>query len=184
MLGPCPACGSENVTVGPFRIEHVGKVWSLAKCEACQLRFTNPSPTAEEIVSFYAGDYHDDLRVPGGTERTFGPKYQRYIDWIARYVFPSARTLDIGCSTGLLPYLLRKRGFEAEGTELNPESAAWGVTHYKVPIHDHHKITELTPGSYALITMTDVLEHTPHPQNFLTVIRRLLQPEGYLLRRS
>ena len=68
------------------------------------------------------------------TRAAFGPKFESYINWIAPHLRPGGRTLDIGCSTGLLPCLLKERGFAAEGLELNSTTAEFARSQFGIPV--------------------------------------------------
>ncbi len=178
---PCPACRGSDAEViwsRPYR----NRIWGLARCRACRLHFTVPTPTDEELRSFYAGDYHASLRAGEGTDRAFGPKFERYAERIAEVMRPGGRILDIGCSTGLLVRMLRDRGFDAEGIELNAESAAWGRERYGVRIHTEPiERCGLADGSLDGILLTDVLEHMRHPGDALRGIVRYLALGGRAL---
>jgi SAM-dependent methyltransferase len=158
-----------------------GKQWALARCCGCGLHFTSPTPSDDELRRFYANEYHQELRDDGETEAAFGTKYHRYADTLGRHL-RSGRVVDVGCSTGLLVRVLRDRGYEAEGIELNAQSAAWGREHYRVPIHTQpleHSV--FSPRSLDAVLLTDVLEHTRHPGRFLQRVWELLVPGGYAL---
>lgn len=134
-----------------------------------------------EIVGFYQGDYHADLRFPGAAERVFGRKFRRYRDWILQFI-TSGRSLDIGCSTGLFPYLLKEAGFEAEGLEYSQMSARWGTEHYGLKIiAGTLSESGATKGTYDFVSMTDVLEHTRSPLAYLRTVRDYLKPRGLML---
>ena len=138
-----------------------------------------PAPTEEDIRSFYSGDYHSELRNALATEEAFGPKFSRYVDMLGRHLY-GGRVVDVGCSTGLLVRMLCDRGYEAEGVELNEHSAAWGVDRYKVCIHTQPlQACEFRAQSLDAVFMTDVLEHTEHPGQFLRDVGRLLVPGGF-----
>lgn len=176
----CPLCGS-----GEARILHErtyeGLRWALARCRACGLHFTSPPPTETHLISLYEGDYHQELRAEGATEAAFGSKYQRYADTLGRYL-RSGRVVDVGCSTGLLVRILRDRGYQAMGIELNPRSAEWGRTHYGVQILAAPvERCGFEPGSLDAVVMTDVLEHTRNPRRCISEIGRLLGPGGLVL---
>jgi 2-polyprenyl-3-methyl-5-hydroxy-6-metoxy-1,4-benzoquinol methylase len=161
--------------------ERDGRVYLLARCRKCGQHFCSPTPTAAEIASFYEGDYHQSLRVKGGSESTFGKKFERYRDWVLRYV-PRGRSLDIGSSTGLFPSLLKQAGYDAEGLEFNAASAAWGQTHYGIRIRTCAlEETGERPGSFKLISMTDVLEHTENPLRYLKMASGYLESRGFML---
>jgi len=177
---PCPACGHAATRV-LHRKRLRDREWSLALCAACGQHFTSPIPTDADIASFYVGDYHADLRREGGTEAAFGGKYRRYADMLARHL-QRGRVIDVGCSTGLLVKMLRDRGYDAEGVELNQQSASWGSAHFGVKIHttllEH---CDFAPESLDALLLTDVLEHTRHPRDFLRDARRLIRPGGFVL---
>jgi 2-polyprenyl-3-methyl-5-hydroxy-6-metoxy-1,4-benzoquinol methylase len=178
----CPLCNG-------FRTRHLfscvqqRKTWYLAQCTACGLHFTEPQPTAADIRSFYTNDdYHSQLRDAGATEQEFGAKYERYLEWIRRFL-PAGRTLDIGCATGLLPHILRRAGYQAEGLELNRNSAEWGMAQYGVRIHTGtlEQFAQTFPDPYDLVTVTDVIEHTENPIEALSLVKRLIKPGGYAM---
>lgn len=183
-LGPearlCPICGSPDVR-SLFSTEFEGQRFALARCTECGLHFTTPRPAAAFLAAHYSGQYHADLRSEGGTERAFGAKYSRYAGWLTEHR-PGGRFLDIGCSTGLLVRMMRDRGFLAEGLELNPESARWGREHYGIVIHDRPlEECGFAPGTFDAVAMTDVLEHTLHPLDYLRTVGPLLVPGGLAL---
>jgi 2-polyprenyl-3-methyl-5-hydroxy-6-metoxy-1,4-benzoquinol methylase len=176
----CPLCQRAEINhLHERRFQDVN--WSLARCASCGLHFTDPTPTESEIRRFYSGDFHVQLRRSGASEQAFGARFARYVDWIRHFV-PPGRVLDVGCATGLLPRLLQDAGYVAEGVELHPETAQWGAAHYGIPI----KIGSLDVFSsqvniFDLITLTEVVEHTPHPVEFLVSVHRLLKNDGHAL---
>jgi 2-polyprenyl-3-methyl-5-hydroxy-6-metoxy-1,4-benzoquinol methylase len=173
-------CGSDEVRALRERTLRYRR-WTLARCRGCGLHFTSPIPTEAELNSFYQGDYHRELRTVGATEAAFGPKYERYADTLGRYL-RSGRVVDVGCSTGLLVRILCDRGYQAEGIELNRESAEWGRTHYGIQIHGEPlERCRFEPGSLDAVLMTDVLEHTRHPRDYLGEVGRLLRPGGFVM---
>lgn len=175
----CPMCRAGDGRLLQERLQG-GKLWGLVRCRKCGLHFTSPQPSGPDIAGFYSGAYHGDIRVAGATEKVFGEKFNNYADWIQGFVI-RGRALDIGCSTGLLVRILRDRGFQAEGIELNDESASWGRRQYGVTIHSeplHDGMFE--EGTFSLIVMADLLEHTPHPLEYLGLVCRILSKEGYL----
>lgn len=175
----CPNCGSES-TERIFRRNPAQK-WYLARCTACDQHFTDPQPTLEEIKGFYTTEtYHHDLHTVEGTEHAFGRKFRDYVNWIAPRIRPGGRTLDVGCSTGLLPFLLKQRGFAAEGLELNRNSAEFGRRAFGLTIkNEPFETAEFEPASFSLVSMTDVLEHAFNPIATLHRVHDMLEDGGY-----
>jgi 2-polyprenyl-3-methyl-5-hydroxy-6-metoxy-1,4-benzoquinol methylase len=172
----CPLCGRPAILI--YQRIFRDRKWSMARCP-CGLRFTHPPPTLDEIVSFYRTDYHGALTH--GADQNFLAKFSGYADIIARHV-SGGRSLDVGCTTGLLPHLLRQRGFDAEGLEVNPRTAAWGTQTYGVPIAVG-TFEEYcgAPGKLNVLSMTDVVEHTLDPMATLRKANTLLRPGGSAL---
>jgi predicted SAM-dependent methyltransferase len=80
--------------------------------------------------------------------------------------------------------MLQCAGYDAEGVELNVESAEWGTRHYGIPIQIGTLETLLSDGrqhAYDLVTLTDVLEHTVNPLEGLKFVSGLLKPGGHIL---
>src|SRR5258706_13699693 len=86
-VAPCPLC-HETRTERIFQRVRRERVWWLARCSSCGLHFTNPQPNADDVRSFYQGDYHSELRDEGSAEQLFGPKYRRYVNFVRRHLAP------------------------------------------------------------------------------------------------
>ena len=181
----CPLCNATKLR-GLYERRSHGVTWRLGHCESCGLHFTDPTPTEDQIRQFYSGDYHQELRTAGASERAFEARFTRYIDWISKFL-PSGRSLDVGCATGLLPRMLKDRGYDAEGIELHPETAQWGSRHYGLPIHNETlerlaaRHAETSQPGYDLVTLTEVVEHTGNPVEFLRTANSILKPGGFAL---
>jgi len=176
----CPMCGSGKIR-NIFEKNKFERDWELNQCQLCKQHFTHPTPTLSEISSFYANNYHNDLRTEEGAENIFNTKYLRYIDTIKKHL-KSGRIIDVGCSTGLLVHLLNQNGFKAEGIELNKTSAEWGKQNYDVTIHSNPlEQCEYEHEALDAILFTDVLEHTQHPCNYLKMAGQYLTSKGIAL---
>lgn len=176
---PCPLCGDAK-TAQLFEKEFKNRTWHLSQCETCGIHFTDPQPTVDDMRLFYEGDYHAQLRQPEVAERIHGRKFLGYREWMLRYLGPG-RSLDIGCATGLFVRLLKDAGFQAEGIEANSLSAEWGSRHYEVPIRQGlFDPSTSAEANFDLVTMCDVLEHTPHPLDYLRSLRGVINPGGHV----
>jgi 2-polyprenyl-3-methyl-5-hydroxy-6-metoxy-1,4-benzoquinol methylase len=156
--------------------------WYLARCNSCKQHFTDPQPTLDDIVGFYGDGYHEELLTVEMTRAAFGPKFESYIDWIAPHLRAGGRTLDIGCSTGLFPFLLKERGFAAEGLELNSTTADFGRRQFGLTITNQpFETADYTVSSFSLVSMTDVLEHSLSPIATLERVHDILEDGGHAL---
>ena len=92
-----------------------------------------------------------------------------------------ATLLDVGAHTGRFLALARAAGWEAEGVELNPVTAAFAARRSGAAVHAA-AAQDLAAGGrrYGAVTLTDVLEHIPRPVEVLAGLRPLLAPGGVL----
>jgi SAM-dependent methyltransferase len=151
----------------------------LVRCRRCGLEYISPRPGGGEIVAAYAeGDdpaYVSQVEV---RERTFAAALSR----IERLRPEKGRLLDVGTAAGAFLAAANARGWQAEGCEPNRWMAEWGSRHYGALIRagelfDH----DYPPESFDVITLWDVVEHTPDPARVVSRISDLLKPGGLLI---
>ncbi len=90
------------------------------------------------------------------------------------------RLLDIGAHAGRFIAAARHAGWQAEGLELNPKTAAFAASATGAPIHQGNVHTFSADGVYDAVTLTDVLEHIPEPRVVLRRVARYLAPGGWV----
>jgi SAM-dependent methyltransferase len=99
---------------------------------------------------------------------------------LERRVTGGRTLLDVGTHAGRFLDLARRAGWQGEGLELNPKTAAYAARVSGAVVHQGN-IHTFTPGRcYDAVTLTDVLEHVPHPLDVLARVRTLVCPGGWL----
>ncbi len=90
------------------------------------------------------------------------------------------RLLDVGAHAGRFVWMAREAGWHAEGLELNPQTAAYAAqrTGATIRMLNVHQLDGAE--SFDAVTITDVLEHVPHPMAVLDRIAALLAPGGWV----
>ncbi len=182
-LGPCSTpveLTSENVLPVIRQVAEKVRHSNLYECLNCQLVFRWPQLSGDELGCFYRD-------LPKGYW-VYDPKTVG--SWVTAKRFltsaydssQSIRILDIGAFDGsflrTLPDRWQKAAVEPS---VNAQKALQqeGITHLGDFIDDpkiqHHA------GTFDVVTMFDVFEHLPSPQQSLAAIMSLLKPGGRLL---
>jgi len=99
---------------------------------------------------------------------------------IISLVKPNSKVLDIGCASGYIASQLKKKNCEVTGIDNSKEYLKEAKKHCKeVQLLD---ISRETPkGTYDVIILGDVLEHTPNPEEILIKLKKNLSPAGTII---
>jgi len=149
------------------------------ECNNCGLIFQFPIPPKENILNLYPGEYVNETTVQGLFFKRGLRNRCRIILGYKRH----GQLLDIGCSTGEFIRAMRDwYHWEVTGVEIDPKAAQIGKAIYDLNIiaGDYEDII-LPDNSYDVITLWDVLEHLPQPDQTLRKVRALLKPDGILV---
>jgi SAM-dependent methyltransferase len=149
-------------------------------CPACGIVFRKEFPGPAELEEIYRQAY-SEARIRGGeTDQesgTFASKaYARYL--AARVARRGQRVLDVGAGTGELVALLRRSGLDADGVEYSRAARDYCAQNRGIALSED--FARLSPGSYDLITMIEVIEHVTDLRATLSGARSLLKPGGRL----
>ena len=151
----------------------------LVRCRRCGLRYVNPRLRGELILTSYTeGEDATYVSQLAARERTFDAALTE-IEGLAG---GRGRLLDIGTAAGAFVAAAVRRGWDAEGCEPNRWLGEFGSRHYGIRIRQGHIFDQsYPPGSFDVVTLWDVIEHTPDPGAVLDRCRELLKPGGLLV---
>jgi 2-polyprenyl-3-methyl-5-hydroxy-6-metoxy-1,4-benzoquinol methylase len=152
----------------------------LVACAHCGLQYVSPRLRSEVVLEGYAGGSDEQfVSQARGREITFG-KCLHLIERVWNRA--PGRLLDIGTGGGSFPYMASKRGWKAEGCEPNHWLCEWALQNYGLPIRPGTVFDQKYPaGSFEVVTLWDVLEHTPDPKTEVRETYRLLKEDGLLV---
>lgn len=174
---------SEYASQDPELAAYSGAWVSIVRCVRCGFAQPSQVPALPRYFDrMYDQRWSEDWIV---REHHAGYKDLIFADILdaltARLAPGRRRLLDVGAHAGRFVTLARQRGWQAEGLELNPKTAAFANAASGAPVHQGNMHTfTLVDQAYDAITLTDVLEHVPEPRRILQKAHRLLAPGGWI----
>lgn len=185
----CQLCGSSERTLkfqdGPFRV---------LTCAGCGLVYVTPRLQGQALLDVYDASYwnsqnpkqrgYADYAAEGAL---YLKTFQKRMALVSRWLPPQARILDVGCAAGYFLRIAQQHGHDVHGVEL---SAAIAVEAQQALGRDRVHVGTLVEAmrgkdyaarSFDLVTLWDVIEHIPTPQEVLQQVRTLIKPGGRLL---
>jgi SAM-dependent methyltransferase len=159
--------------------------YHVVRCPGCGFLYRHPGIRPDRLGDLYAGGRYGDFL--GGTyARERRCRYELALDAFAP-VFDAGggrRLLDFGCGNGLFLELAHERGFDGHGVDLAPDAVAAARERpggAKAYVGAPPDVPEIAAGGFDAITLWSVLAHLATPVEDLTMLRRLLAPDGVLL---
>ena len=169
----CPVCGSRQSQV----VYEVGGGVMAQKCACggyyCDHRL-NP-----EGLSAYWQDYQN--REHSAVQEECVLRQRMYVvdyEYIAQFLKPGARVLDVGCADGLFLDWFAAAGHECSGVEFGHEAALKAAQRYPVQ-EGYFPDLDLAPG-YDLIIFRGVLQYVHAPRSFFSKAASLLAHGGHV----
>ncbi len=182
----CPLCQSGHF--GNYLIckDHSvsGESFAIVQCQNCNLRFTNPRPTPDSIVTYYLSESYISIanKTTGITDFIYKLARIFTLGWKVRLISSVANigtVLDVGCGTGHFLKACQRKGWEVVGVEPSPaQNQAEKLTGGTI----YSELKDLPPqNKYQIITLWHVLEHIPDLNETMTHFRKILGDNGRLI---
>jgi 2-polyprenyl-3-methyl-5-hydroxy-6-metoxy-1,4-benzoquinol methylase len=145
-------------------------------------------PGDKEIADFYPEQYWWNSAKPGALTR-LESIYRKlalrgHVSFIQRAAGArrGADLLDVGCGSGTLLGLLKKRGFHSTGLDFSAEAADVAERENGVRvIVGSLKQAALPERSFDIVTLFHVMEHVTDPRQVLSEVSRILKSDGVLV---
>jgi SAM-dependent methyltransferase len=185
----CPLCGGSRLQELLHAYDKLRnrQLWDyhVVRCTACGLLYRHPGIRPDRLGDLYGSGRYNRF-LGGGYSRK---RIERYEVTMASYgrLFADGggrRLLDFGCGNGLFLDLAFERGFDCHGVDLAPdaiEAARAKPSGRNAYLGSPADVPEIAAGGFDVITMWSVLAHLATPVMDLTMLRRLLAPDGVLL---
>ncbi|MFP4056864.1 MAG: class I SAM-dependent methyltransferase [Candidatus Brocadiia bacterium] len=169
--GPCPLCGGAE-----HRRLVTKRGCDVVRCAACGMVFVWPQPPADQLEALYAAPGYHAAIDEAERRRTFARRLGQLEELAPR----RGRLLDVGCSTGTFLQVARDEGWDAAGVDLDPQAVEAARARGLDARCGRIEEAGFEPQSFDVVTLFDLVEHTPEPRATLAACRRLLRPGGLL----
>jgi SAM-dependent methyltransferase len=162
--------------------------YSIIDCEICQFAHIVPIPSEDDIVDMYSEDYYDfekpdyiDLvnKDKEWWDLSYDNRYDSFEDILGK---KQRRLLDIGSGPGLFLLRGKNRGWHVTGIEpaKTPylySSKTLGLN-IKNIFFDSHTYKDIE--KFDVINLSLVMEHIPHPPDFLKLVYDRIETGGLI----
>lgn len=148
----------------------------IVKCLTCGLVYTNPQVHVETINEHYS-NVEDDIYVKNIISRKKTFKYN--MDKIRSFLPNQGKLLDVGAYCGIFLDVSKNYGYEVYGIEPSIWAVNFSKEHFGINIFAGFlKNLPESVKDFDVITAWDVLEHSTDPMLDLSMINKILKPDG------
>ncbi len=190
----CPVCFSpdlrpfkkgslslENLTPEKIKITDAeyGLTWNLSRCQHCAFVFANPGPDTELLAQLYSEVKDPDYEAEASGRRR---NFRRILRRLEKLAPEKGRLFDVGAATGLFLDEAQKRGWQVSGIEPSRWAREQARIKYGLNLYQGSLETfETDQLFYDVVTLIDILEHTPNPRLTMKRANGLLKTNGLLV---
>ena len=169
----CPVCSAPITAEVPIGI--AGR-YSLFECSACGIQFWNPF---KRIGSSWYEDFYT------GRLQTIPPLEPGHRFFLADPNAPKkCRVFDVGCGVGNFMAAARAQGYDLTGIDWDTKAIQTGkdVLGLKkiFPLSIEQYAEKNSGETFDIVSFFEVLEHQDDPVEFLSQVRRIVKPGGYI----
>lgn len=178
---PCPLC-ADNKTK-PV-VNKSG--FTIVQCCKCSFVYVNPRIKNNQLQDIYKHNYFRNKSygyVGYQQEKRLRIKnFERWLGMAQTFLAAGkpVNALDVGCAAGYCLEVMKSKGWNAEGLELDEEMylnlKREGHTVYKCQIEKFESVHK-----YQVITLFDVIEHIPDIDSALKELYNLVDQDGIII---
>ncbi len=185
----CPLCASATIEREMTVKDHsiTGESFELWRCDGCDFLFTQDPPTPEHAGHYYQGEEY--ISHSDNNEGVVNKLYHKARDYMLgrKYALVNRfargkRLLDYGTGTGYFTDYMVRKGYAAEGIEIDENARKYGAEKFGITVNAPEYLFDgYAPESFDVISLWHVLEHLYDPGKYLKQFYQLLSEEGTLI---
>jgi len=183
----CPICHKQIKETITKKLRD-GSNQDIFYCKKCELGILDDKRSEKKLKEFYASKYRR-IGKPKITGQS-SPKelfdiYSRFqeerLELLHPYFSKKKRLLEIGCSSGMFLYHVKKYVGEIVGIDYDIASAKYASKKCRCKVYTEDiENTDIKKNSFDIICVFQVLEHIKNPEDFLKKIKKYLKPNGII----
>ncbi len=162
--------------------------FSVLRCGSCGLVYVSPRLSQDALLAQVYNEKYWKSPSPkekgyadyAGEESLYVKTFRKRMRFVEKFARPFGKALDVGCAAGYFISVAQERGWECCGIEPSPGIAR--VAKERLPgTRIHVGLVQDAPferGIFDLVTLWDVVEHTPDPVGFVESAVEFLKPGG------
>jgi len=186
----CPACGSSDVkNCGQPIYSDKRSKYSVIECNICQLNWSNPMPTIDELDEHYLKYYEvrhntvekSEMKLAIRKKITFREyRLKKFFSLIKKFS-PVNYILDFGCGEAEILYLAKKKQWQVLGVDYSNElSEKFNKENINfIQANDLFSIN-IEKSSVGCISAKHTIEHLTDLEFFFDSTRDILHKDGIL----
>ena len=166
---------SEYTRQDPELAAYTGARVTLQRCLACGFAQPAALPALPRFFDrMYDQRWSDDW-IAAEHDATYKDRiFADILAGLGARVTRGRALLDVGAHAGRFLRVARGAGWDGEGLELNPKTAAYAARMSGAVVHQGNVHTFTPARCYDAVALTDVLEHVPQPLDILRRLRTFL----------
>lgn len=193
----------------PDRLNNVPGLFTLVKCQKCNLVFQDPRPSEKYISHYYPKIWYEQKEIPisplqKNIIRYILINYYQYTNlgkknFLVKFaLFPiysfflkqrsipeyqeNGKILEIGCSVGIFLKELEETGWDVQGLELNEKASLLARKKRGLDVKSGSiSDFDYKKGTFDVIIMDMVIAHLYRPDLALKKITKWLKKDGQLI---
>lgn len=178
---PCSLCKNEN-----GKTLFVKQDFPIVQCAQCGFVYVDPRINDESLAKLYQHNYFQNKDYGYlNYDQEKRLRIQNFSKWIedAKPFIPAEKkvtALDVGCAAGYCLTVMKEKGWEAEGLELDEELCA-ALQKNGLPVFNTSLEIFQPSKLYDVITLFDVIEHIPGVDKAFQKLGELLTEDGIVV---
>ena len=170
----------------------------LRKCSYCELKYRSPQFTEEEALALYSGPYRNNILKSITAKEYFNKiisipidqsELYEKINWLKLKIenYPEPinqikKMIDIGCGVGVFLFWFEKLmpGWMKYGVEPTLEFSRVASKETDAKILNSEFKPDTFDFKFDLVCLVQVIEHIPHPAQFMKSLKNILSTNGFL----